>query len=256
MDEDITYILKTWKFDPDKQVRVIKAANGREVLQVRQPMGIEQYELDGRPDGLEPSDRESYLDIFEDQLKNHIASQATDRGFSINHEEFLKLQNEGILYYYRYLVLFQIGEFERTERDTRHNLHLCDLIEKYTENEEDKIEILQYRPYILRMYAISKAMVALSKQQKTVARTAIETAIEEIEGLANIDTPAFQFEQIRSLNYLRSTLKHVLDHKGGAVDHLQQEMENAVQEENYERAAELRDQIRHLNRKKEGPQRL
>ena len=169
----------------------------------------------------------------------------------ISHKDFLLLQNEGIIFYYRYLVLFQIGEFERTARDTDHNLQICDLVEKYTDNEDDKKELLQYRPYILRMFAVSKAMVSLHKQLKAAANEIIESAINEIENMPNIDTPAFQFERVRSLNYLKSTLKQLIEQMITPLDRLNIELDVAVQEENYERAAELRDKIRHLGEENE-----
>ena len=40
----------------------ITLADGREVMQVRLPLGIEQYELSGRPDGHRPHDAESAFD--------------------------------------------------------------------------------------------------------------------------------------------------------------------------------------------------
>jgi len=245
---DITNILNSWSFDSDDQVRIIKADDGRDVLQVRQPLGIEQYELDGRPDKKTPESKESYLHVMQDRLQEYITSNATDEGFSINHEEFGQLQNEGILYYYRYLVLFQISEFQRTARDTEHNLQLCDLIEKYAENEEDKKEILQYRPYILRMFAVSKAMVSLHKQLKNAAREVLQSAIDEIERMPDIDTPAFQFERVRSLNYLKSTLKQIKEEKNSPLDRLKTDLSEAVENENYERAARLRDRIRALEK--------
>jgi len=243
---DITDILRSWEFDADNQVRIIQAVDGREVLQIRQPLGIEQYELDGRPDGKTPAGQECYLEVLQSRLESHVAEHGSDTDFRVSHADFLQLQNEGILYYYRYLVLFQIGDFDRTARDTEHNLGICDIVEKYAEVEDDKKEILQYRPYILRMYAISKAMISLHQQLKTAAREILESAIAEIEGMPDIDTPAFQFERIRSLKYLRSTLKQVLEQKVSPLESLKQELDTAVQDENYEKAAEIRDRIRAL----------
>ena len=40
MSADITDILREWDFDSDNQIRIIQAEDGRQVLQVRQPMGI------------------------------------------------------------------------------------------------------------------------------------------------------------------------------------------------------------------------
>ena len=248
---DMTDLLRSWEFDPDNQVRIIQAADGREVLQIRQPLGIEQYELDGRPDGKSPSGKESVLEVLQEGLRNHLAEHGTDEGYRVGHEDFLLLQNEGILYYYRYLVLFQIGDFERTSRDTEHNLAVCDLVEKYAVVEDDKKEMLQYRPYILRMFAISKAMISLHQQLKTAAKEILESAIAEIEGMPDIDTPAFQFERIRSLKYLRSTLKQVLEQKISPLEGLKRELDSAIEDEDYEKAAELRDRIRALKREYE-----
>ena len=128
---DLSEFFRSWKYDSDNQIRIIKADDGREVLQVRQPLGVEQYELDGRPDGLTPEGRSSYLEVFQERLERHLAANGSEEGFALSHEDFLLLQSEGLLYYYRYLVLFQIGDFERTARDTDHNLALCELVEKH-----------------------------------------------------------------------------------------------------------------------------
>ena len=66
--------------------------------------------------------------------------------------------------------------------------------------------------------------------------------------MGDIDSPAFQFERIRSVNYLKSALKQV-DEAGpkSPISALEKELEAAVEEEDYERAAELRDRIRELS---------
>jgi len=243
---DITDILNDWEFNPNDQVRIVKTGDGREVLQVRQPLGIEQYELDGRPDGKRPFDEESILHLLRERLENHRRVYGSELGFTIDHEDFLLAQNESLLYYYRYLVLFQINDFIRTARDTEHNLLLCELVEKHAESEEDKKELLQYKPYILRMHAVSKAMISLHQQMRSAAKDVLQSAIDEIETMQDIDTPAFQFERLRSLNYLRSTLKQIADQKISPLDRLKAELEEAIKEENYEKAAELRDRIREL----------
>jgi excinuclease UvrABC helicase subunit UvrB len=83
---------------------------------------------------------------------------------------------------------------------------------------------------------------------KAAAKEILESAIDEIENMSPIDTPAFQFERIRSLKYLRSTLKQVLEQKMSPLDQLKKQLDSAVEEENYELAAELRDKIRTLNK--------
>ncbi len=244
MSGDITDLLRDWEYDSDNQIRIIQAEDGRQVLQVRQPLGVEQYELDGRPDGKRPFGRETALEEFRARLENYTASHGSEDGFHLSHDDFALLQGEGLLFYFRYLVLFQIGDFVRTTRDTEHNLALCEMVEKYLDVDEDKKEILQYKPYILRMNAISRAMISLHKEMKTSAEDILNSAIATIEGMAEIDTPAFQFERVRSLNYLKATLKQIHDKKPSPVEALKTQLEHAVEEEDYERAAVLRDKIK------------
>lgn len=247
MSADITDILREWEFDSDNQIRIVQADDGRQVLQVRQPLGIEQYELDGRPDGKRPFGKESVLEEFQARRENYAASHGSDEGFHINHDDFAALQSEGLLFYFRYLVLFQIGDFVRTTRDTERNLALCELMERYAESDEDRKELLQYKPYILRMNAISRAMISLHKEMKASAEEILNGAISAIEGMGEIDTPAFQFERVRSLNYLKATLKQIHEKKASPADGLKTQLQEAIEEEDYELAAVLRDRIREID---------
>jgi hypothetical protein len=246
MSSDITDILREWEFDSDNQIRIIQAEDGRQVLQVRQPMGIEQYELDGRPDGKKPFGRETALEEFQQRVERHAAAHGSEEGFTLSREDFATLQGEGILYYFRYLVLFQIGDFVRTARDTGHNLALFGLVEKYGESDEDRKELLQYKPYVVRMNAIARAMISLHQEMKSAAEEIINGAIAAIEGMREIDTPAFQFERVRSVNYLKATLKQIRDKKDSPGEALKSELQTAIEEEDYERAAALRDRLREL----------
>ena len=54
MKQDIFNILNQWEFDPNNNIRFISVNNNREFMQIRLPLGIEQYELNGRPDGKKP----------------------------------------------------------------------------------------------------------------------------------------------------------------------------------------------------------
>lgn len=252
MKQDISELLQEWPFDPDNNIRIIHIERNRDVMQVRQPMGIEQYELDGRPDGIRPFGRESFLSKLQDRLRDHIVSYGNENGFSLSKEDFHMLQNEGILYYYRYLHLFQINDFKRTARDTEHNLHICDFVEKYGGEDIDSDEILQYKPYILRMRAVARAMTILNDNIRDEAEIVLEEAIEEINSMEDVDTPAFKFEKIRSIQYLESTLRQISANKDDPVIELEKELQKAVEAEEYERAAEIRDRIEALSNLRNG----
>jgi hypothetical protein len=247
MDNDLTGLLDDWQYNPEDNVRIIKANDGRKVLQVRLPLGIEQYELDGRPDGLVPFGKDTMLEEYSERLKAHIKEEASDEGFSLDSEDCALLQSEGVLFYFRYLLLFQLKDYERVERDTEHNLSICDLIDKYGMKEEDKNLMLQYYPYILRMNAVAKAMSSVENHVQEQAREIIEGTISRIMNLADIDSPAFRLERIRSVNYLKSVLKQIENESTDPKTSLKEELNKAVAEEDYEEAAKIRDRLKRMN---------
>lgn len=251
MKLDITGLLREWEYDPNNYIRILKLKDGREVLQVRQPLGIEQYELNGRPDGKQPFQKESVLKEYLDRLEYHKLLFSTDENFKLNYEDFILLQDEGMLYYARYLLLYQIGDFKRTIRDTEHNLTICEIVDKYLYDEAVKNELLQYRPYILKINAISRAMIKMQKKLKRAAKNILKSAIDVIQNIPEINSPTFKMEKHRSLDTLRTTLMEI---SGGAfsdIEKMEIELSQAVGKEDYERAAELRDRIQKL--KKKGP---
>jgi tetratricopeptide (TPR) repeat protein len=248
MDRDITDILTDWEYNSENSVRIIQANDGRQVLQVRQPLGIEQYELDGRPDGKRPYGNESLLHYYEERFSQAHKLADSLEEFTLVSEDVVRLHDEAVIYYYRYLILFQIGNYERTINDTEHNLKICDLIEKHSPELKEKKEILQYKPYIIRINAISKAMVSLKKDLKNVAIKILESAVDIVQHLPEIDTPAFQFEKIRSLHSLRATLKQIRENNDSPIQLLKTRLKEAVELENYEEAAKLRDKIKEMEK--------
>jgi hypothetical protein len=183
--------------------------------------------------------------VSDEEFQERIRNAETE--FKLSNEDFVGLSNEGILFYYRYLRLFQIGEYRRTARDTDHNMQLCELVERYGQEVDDKNTLLQYKPYIMRMNAISKAMMYLHRHLQAAAREVLEAAIDNIRNLPEVDTPSFQFERVRSIDYLESALKQVHEEKADPIDTLREELKQAIEEENYERAAQLRDKIDELS---------
>lgn len=255
-DHDITRLLEEWEFDRKHSVRIIAAADGRSVMQVRLPLGIEQYELEGRPDRRRPYGHETVLASIEDALRQHVVDHGSDAGFEISTDQAAELQEEGILFYNRYLLLFQIRHFDLVVRDTEHNVHLCDILERYCGDEDARNAVLQFRPYILRMNAAAQAMAISEGLNDGSPHEVIERTIATIEDLDEIPSPAFQLERVRSVSYLRSLLRSLDSEQTGAPTddrgdvprdpqaELRAELQEAVDHEDYERAARIRDQLR------------
>lgn len=245
---DLTGILKDWEYDEDDNVRFLQAEDGRDIMQIRQPLGLEQYDLDGRPDGLKPDNREHYLSIY---LEKETAAVLSGKSMVLEDADFVKLRDEGILYYYRYLALFQVGHYDRVVRDTEHNLNISKLLERCYKGDNQR-DLLQYLPYIRRMNAISKAMIYLADDETARAMEELEKGKADIEALSAVSSPIFEFEKIRSIQHLSQVISQVRDAE--SADHgpkgfrarLSEELHKAVDNEDYERAARLRDRLNGL----------
>lgn len=75
---DLRDCLQSWPYDEQSSVRIRRGADGREIILVRRPMGIEQYEADGRPDGRRVQGGESVLDFHLARMSTALASPFGD----------------------------------------------------------------------------------------------------------------------------------------------------------------------------------
>jgi hypothetical protein len=244
---DLRELLNSWPYDPEDDIRLVTAPDGRQLLQVRLPLGIEQYELKGRPDGERPYGKES---VLEHQLERLAAAQASGDSFTLDSEACAELFSEGTLYYYRYLHLFQAKDWSATLRDTARNLRLFDLVHRYAADEEDRFYLEQWRPYLLRMNAAAGAMLQLEEGQFGKALEIVQDAVSQIEGLEELDDETFQFERERSLLALKDMATQIEQSKPvSELDSLERELRRAIETQHFERAADLRDRIRALRNK-------
>jgi hypothetical protein len=244
---ELQKVLSEWPYDPDQNVRVVRDGDDRELLQVRLPMGIEQYELEGRPDGQRPNGRESALEYYRESL-GEARAQGTEASFKLTGEECAELFSEAVLYYYRYLHLFHIQDWNRTERDTRRNIGLFDFVHRYAEQDEDRDYLEQWRPYLIRFNRIASAMMEVEGHRQLEALDIIREAIDTIETLDPVDNPTFDYERERSLATLQQ-MAHELEENRPLSDaeRIEKEMHKAIAAEQYERAAVLRDQLHTLS---------
>lgn len=243
-DLDLKSYLDAWPYDPENTARLVQTGDGREILQVRLPLGLEQYELEGRPDGKRPQGKESFLQYH---LERQAQCQGSEKGFQLNNAECAELFSEGMLYYYRYLHLFQLKQWRRTVRDTDRNLQLFDLVHACATRKRDQNYLEQWRPYVLRMNTIARAMIELDGGRLQHAASMILAGIESIESLPDLDSETFRFERERSTAALRELAGQIEGMQPvSEVDKLEAQLKRAVAAEEFEKAARLRDRIRQI----------
>ena len=240
---DLRGLLASWPFDPENDARFARGDDGRELLQVRTPLGIEQYELEGRPDGLRPHGKESALE-FQLQRLAKARAAGQEAAFELGGQECAELFHEGTLYYCRYFRLFQLKDWPRTVRDTSRNLKLFDLVHHHAKRAEDQNHLERWRPYIVRMNAAAAAMLALDKGTHDKALDLVNAAASRVEELEELDDETFHFERERSLNALRELARQIQKNKPvSQLERLERQLHRAIESQAFERAAGLRDRI-------------
>lgn len=243
MDFDLSDYLASWPFDPENPIsnfRRVEGSDGRGIIQVREPMGIQQMDYHGRPDGVRIEGRETWLDYYGDQAE-------VDPDFSLDHDDCMRLMQEGVLFYQRYLILYQMEDWPGVVRDTERNIDYYKFLKQYAENSEDEMAIAQYRPYIIRMNGIAKAQLLWENGEFKPGITLLKDTLHEIEGLEPVPTPVFKMEMEKATKHLHQLIDEFeKDRPESQREQLEREKVEAVRREDFEEAARLRDRIRNL----------
>lgn len=246
MNLDLSPLLKSWPFDPTSVTArfVDRAGDGQPELQLRLDLGILQMQLNGRPDGTRPHDHDTVLDFYRRKM-------VTDRrsGPKLDGDACAELQQECVQFYYRYLGLMVLKDYERVIRDTRHSLKIFDLVEKYAESEDLIWEFIQFKPYVFMMNTRAQA-------EKLAAEGRVDEAVECIKtGMADIHAFLDSLEEEEDippdcveLGMLEDLIQDIRERRteDNPVVRLKQKLQYAVHMENYEEAAQLRDRIRKI----------
>lgn len=248
MNKDIELVLRGWNPNPDEvTVRRIRGLDGSNKIQMRLDLGVLQMEVEGRPDGKRPYGYESLLDYYEHRLERYRALNGDDTGFSLDSESCTMLKQESMQYYYRYLSSFHLGDYESVITDTERNLRAFDFILLWAKSDDDRSTCEQFRPYALMMNTRANACVLLEAQLFDEALDEIAFGIERIEDFFLELERSDLLESCRELAFLREWSERIQDNRPLTdAEKLRRELSLAVECEDYEKAAQLRDQLKEL----------
>jgi hypothetical protein len=240
--------LEGWDFEPGNvSVRIVRGVDGREKVQMRVDLGLLQMEMNGRPDGSRPQGAESLLD--------HLTAKAEQSGdpeaFRISDDDCEELLREGIQYYYRYLSFFHLGRYDLAERDTQRNLGLFAFVRRHAPSEHAKWRFDQYRPYVIMMNTRARAIPIYEEKRFREALQLIESGISAIHDFLAEHELEDQEEDCLEMEFLKRWREEIERTRPlEASEKLQRQLDQAVLNENYERAAQLRDELRKLSTSK------
>jgi tetratricopeptide (TPR) repeat protein len=246
--KDITPVLKGWDYEPGTiNVRKISGADGAPKLQMRLDLGLLQMELAGRPDGVRPHGRESLLDYYEEALKDHKTRNGTELGFHLTAEQCQELREEAVMYYHRYLSLFVLEDFPGVVRDTARNLRVLDLCGKFAVDDADRLLLEQFRPYLTMMNARAAASILYKDERYAEALETVKRGLSSIKRFFARFGQLAAYAQSNEVRVLKSFARDI--RRSLPVDpkvQLQHRLNRAVQREDYEEAARLRDQLKEM----------
>lgn len=245
---DLTAMMKSWPYEPGRiNVRRLIGEDGRAKVQVRIDLGVLQMEAEGRPDGQRPGGFESLLDRHADELERYIKENGSPQGFVLSGEECRALREEAVQYYHRYVAVFALGDYAAVVRDTARNLKVFDLCNQYAADEGDQQALEQFRAYVLTMQTRARAELALAAGLPKDALAALDHGLAELRAVfedAGLGDAYEGANEVQLLRGMRDALVPKLP-TSQRVE-LQERLRAALDAENYELAAILRDELRML----------
>src|SRR5262249_13939958 len=255
--KDISKTLEGWDYDPERvSVRIGKGDDGREKMQLGLYLGLLQMEFEGRPDGKRVGGSDSWLEFYERQRKQHRSRDPDGEPFVLETEDCQRLLREGVQYYHRYLSFWHLKRYELCARDTNRNLRLFKFVREYARHDRDKKQFDQWRPYVTMMHTRAVATPFVEMNDFEAALGAIDAGIRSIRQFLEEYGYADRAEQCVELVHLERWREEVFAQTPGGksageesppvdpVAELRERLEQAVQDERFEEAARLRDEIR------------
>ncbi|MFC1758410.1 UvrB/UvrC motif-containing protein [Planctomycetota bacterium] len=237
MDEqNIDDILRDWPYDPSSvSVRLARGSDGRNVLQMRIEMGILQLETTGRPDGELPNGENTFYDHL-------IGLTIEDNDFVMNEDMCSEADREFVQFYHRRVCWLSLREFDKAVRDANHTLTLMNLCKEHSPDENWTLAREQYRPFVM-FHRIQAE--ALGELEDTTAEKAVEVINRGLNELRDVfvdfeaDEEFDESELVQRLQELRESLREKFE----VGSTLREQLDAAIAAEQYELAAELRDQL-------------
>jgi hypothetical protein len=246
--QDLTEFLSAWPHEPGRMnVRRITGADGVEKIQIRIDLGVLQMETTGRPDGVRPHDVESLLEYHRDRRDRYIRESGSSTGFILSPDDCRALREEAVQYYHRYVANHALGDYAAVIADTTRNLEVFDLCRLHGAQEFDRMLLDQFRPHVITMRTRAEAELAMGDKEPKAAVAALDAGLRELREVFHESGRDDIFDQsgdVQLLQGMRDALVPRLPASQRAE--LKERLRAAIDAENYELAAILRDELRML----------
>jgi hypothetical protein len=249
MRRDIDDALSGWEYDPEPGTvvaRQVRAKDGRWVIQVRQELGLIQMEVEGRPDGVRPHGFPTYLEYLRYRAKRS-RRKSSGGGWVMDEEQQREADREFVQYHHRRMAWLALHRYERMLADAEHTLSLLDFVTKHCDDAEYVDAHERFRGLVVFHRTQAGVALALEGHRPEEAIDAMRRGMAEIEEHEEGWRAAHDGEVETPNDALLEQLRQIEQEVRGRFDvpkTLREQLDEAIELEDYERAAKLRDRMR------------
>lgn len=241
MNQDIDAAMQGWEYKPGLvQARLVQARDGRQVLQMRLDLGVLQIETTSRPDGTRPHGFPTYFDYLSQQ--DNVAARS-EQSFVLSEEQCQEADREFVQFYHRRICWLALRNYVRAVADADHTLAFMDFVRDHSPSEGYTQVHEQYRGFVLFQRTQAAAALAVEKDDPEGAIDAIRNGLEGLQTFFATHEVEEQMEEDGMVQQLRK-MERSLRQLHGIDATLREQLDAAVANEEYERAAKLRDALR------------
>ncbi len=253
MRRDIDDALQGWPSDPEPgevMARELRARDGRPILQVRIELGLLQLEVEARPDGSQPHGYPTYLDYLRDRVASRRRRSGEDDAWRMNTDHCTEVDREFFQYYHRRVAWLSLKRYDRAVRDADHTLALMDFVARHGPDSEYVAHHEKYRGLVLFHRTQAAALCALDRRRPDEAIDEVRSGVQGLTQHRRGWLTEHEEEEVPNEALIEQLQRLENDiRKNFAVEKtLQEQLDEAVAHEDYERAASLRDMIRSKER--------
>jgi hypothetical protein len=185
---DLRPVFESWPYDEPTSVRLAQVTPRRAILLVRRPSGIDQYELENRPDGRLIHGCATAL-AFHSARAEAAEQNPCALAFELTPEDCAELVEEANAYHDRVVLLFRLSQWSHAERDVTQILGLLQLLTQQAQGAVERVQLQSWRPILARLRALARALALLEqgqyRQSFDTARNTLSLPATTDEGAAD-----------------------------------------------------------------------
>jgi hypothetical protein len=235
--QHLDFLFADWPYEfGEVSARMVQGADGRDVLQLRVEMGVLQMEVAGRPDGSQPGGFITCSDWL------HTKAAEEGEAFVLDDQRCMEIDREFVQFFHRRVAWLALREFERAVADADHTLTLMDFSSLHAPDVDWAEMHEQYRPFVLFHRTQAAALGMLEADGAEAAIAEIEAGMKTIRAVLELDQEAGDVDEDELLLKLSEMKEAVAEHYE-VQESLTQRLADAIAAEQYELAAQLRDQL-------------